>query len=252
VTRILLDATPSTNDYALDLLRGEHPAEGTVIQTLRQTRGRGQRDAVWESEPGSNLTVSVILYPVFLELRRQFDLAKAAALGVADCVSALSGTEPAVKWPNDVLLGGRKVAGILIENRIAAGRIDASVVGIGLNVNQTSFAQALGAAGSLRAATGRTIDLEAALEALHGALLARYYELRDTPERTARDYLLRIHGLGEELGFVAAGRAFRGTIRGVDEEGRLLVNEAGGETHAFRVRDVQMADPAFDKPGEPA
>lgn len=236
--RILLPSVPSTNDYALDLLRAERPEEGTVVQTLSQTRGRGQRGARWESEPGRNLTVSVILYPAFLDPLRQFALSKAVALAVADCVASLTGLRPSIKWPNDILLAGRKVAGLLIENRLLAGRMDASVVGIGLNVNQVSFQPHLQAAGSLLSVTGHEVDLERALATLHAALMHRYGELQSGSAATDQDYRSLLYGLGQEHGFVAGERHFRGAIEGVDEEGRLLVRESGAGLRAYRAKEI--------------
>jgi BirA family biotin operon repressor/biotin-[acetyl-CoA-carboxylase] ligase len=244
VTRILLPEVSSTNDYALELVRTDPPEEGTVVQALRQTRGRGQLGAPWVSEPGRNLTVSVVLYPTFLDPRRQFALSQAMALAVADCTGELTGLDPRIKWPNDVLLNDRKVAGLLIESRLAAGRIQASVVGIGLNVNQDAFPPRLELAASLKGVTGREHDLEEAVELLHRRVLSRYGELRAGSPATERDYLSRLYGLGELLGFLAEGRSFRGSIEGLDQEGRLLVRETSGVAHAFRLKEV-----AFDKPG---
>jgi BirA family biotin operon repressor/biotin-[acetyl-CoA-carboxylase] ligase len=241
VKRILLSSVPSTNDYALELLRTEKPEEGTVVQAVHQTRGRGQMGASWEAEPGRGLTVSMILYPDFLDPADQFPLCQAMALGVADCVAELCRAEPRLKWPNDVLLEGRKVAGILVESRIAAGRLAASVVGIGLNVNQSSFPAGVEGATSLACVTGSEQDLERVLEGLHASLLSRYHELRGDAAATRRAYLARLDGLNEERRFLASGRAFRGAIRGVDEEGRLLVEEVGGTQHAFRLREVAQA-----------
>ena len=242
--RILLPVIPSTNDYALELLRSERPEEGTVVQAQSQTRGRGQRGARWVAEPGRNLTVSVILYPTFLDPQRQFGLSKAMALAVADCVASLTGLPPSIKWPNDLILAGRKVAGLLIENRLLAGRVDASVVGIGLNVNQVSFPPNLSDAGSLLSVTGRELDLEHALATLHAAAIERYGELRAGSAATDEDYLSLLYGRGQEHGFAAGDRSFRGAIEGVDQEGRLLVRESGGALRAYRAKEIVFDNPA--------
>jgi BirA family biotin operon repressor/biotin-[acetyl-CoA-carboxylase] ligase len=238
--RILLPSVPSTNDYALELLRTGRPEEGTVVQAQSQTRGRGQRGARWEAEPGRNITVSVILYPAFLDPHRQFGLSKAMALAVADCVASLTGLQPSIKWPNDILLAGRKVAGLLIENRLLAGRVDACVVGIGLNVNQASFPPHLQGAGSLLGITGREADLELALATLHAAVLERYGELRAGSAATDDAYLGRLHGRGQERGFVAGERRFRGAIEGVDLAGRLMVQDSGGTLHAYGAKEIRF------------
>jgi BirA family transcriptional regulator, biotin operon repressor / biotin---[acetyl-CoA-carboxylase] ligase len=244
VKRILLPSCESTNDYALALLRQERPEEGTLVHTPRQTRGRGQRGSVWEGEPGRNITASVILYPVFLDPRRQFDLSMAMSVAVADCVAAVTGLAPGIKWPNDVLLAGRKVAGLLIESRLGSGRIAASVVGIGLNVNQASFPPHLARAGSLFGVTGREHDIEEVLQLLHARVLERYGALRSGSAAIHSDYRSLLRGLGQEGAFVVGRRSFRGSIEGVDEEGRLLVRELGGRLRAYGPKEIAPEDSA--------
>lgn len=107
-----------------------------------QSRGRGQRGNSWSSSAGANLTFSVVLCPGFLETAQQFYLSKAVSLAVCDTVESF-GVRPQVKWPNDIYIDGRKVAGILIENDLAGNFLSRSVVGIGINVNQTEFDPAL-------------------------------------------------------------------------------------------------------------
>lgn len=104
-----------------------------------QTAGRGQRGNSWEAEPGKNITLSLILRPEQLPAMRQFELSEAVALAVADTVESLGIGHVAVKWPNDIYVGDRKIAGILIENTLSGNLISRSIVGIGLNVNQREF-----------------------------------------------------------------------------------------------------------------
>src|SRR5690606_28910585 len=103
-----------------------------------QTQGRGQRDNSWLSEPNSNITFSFVLYPTFLNLQKHFILNMLISLGIVDWLKSLS-VKASIKWPNDIMIGDKKVTGILIENSSNSREIKQSVIGIGVNVNQKQF-----------------------------------------------------------------------------------------------------------------
>ena len=153
VTIDILEQTDSTNNRAAESRYGA----GDVVIAERQEAGRGQRGNSWSSTPGENLTFSVVLRPDFLPAERQFRISKAVALAVADTI-AEAGLRPAIKWPNDIYIGDRKVTGILIENDLMGPYLSRSVIGIGLNVNQTRFDPALPNPTSLAAEAGHPFD----------------------------------------------------------------------------------------------
>ena len=124
----------STNTYATELLAKTTPSEGTVISAGFQEAGRGQIGSSWTASAGKNLLLSVIPYPRWLAARQQFTLSQAVALAVADTISSATGKMAEVKWPNDVYLEGKKLAGILIQNSLSGTYLQNAVVGIGLNV----------------------------------------------------------------------------------------------------------------------
>ena len=128
------DTTTSTNDDARDLKYHD----GDIIWADFQTAGRGQRGHTWESRAGENLTFSVLLEPHFLPVTEQFMLLEAVALALRDFFAEL-GVETKVKWTNDIYVGNRKAVGILIEHSYSGGRLARTIVGIGINVNQTEF-----------------------------------------------------------------------------------------------------------------
>ena len=139
---LFLHEVESTNTYAMNLLRNVNPMEGTVVYTDNQTKGKGQRGAVWTSKIGQNLTLSVILKPQFLGQNNTFYLSKISALAVYDVLTDIlltSQYDIKIKWPNDILIKHRKVAGILIENSFATNTLQYSIIGVGLNVNQQDF-----------------------------------------------------------------------------------------------------------------
>ena len=164
---IVLESTRSTNDFLLQMLTPELP-EGLVAFAEHQTAGRGQRGNRWDSAAHLGLWFSILLRPQ-LPLRESANLTRWAAEGVATTILHETGLEPTIKLPNDILIEGRKVAGILVETKIEGGQIATAVVGIGVNVNQSEqdFPVELRArAGSLAMALGHGIDRTAFARAL--------------------------------------------------------------------------------------
>ncbi len=226
----------STNTYLMDLSRRQPQPEGTLVITPNQTAGRGQRTTSWVSEPGQNLTFSLALKPRFLQAQQQFLLSQAVAVALYDCLQSLIHGLIRVKWPNDILLNGKKVCGILIENQLAGSQLETSVVGIGLNVNQQHFP--IPTATSLAAEAGQEFDLQRVLNVLCTHLEARYLQLKKMAfEAVVNDYLRVLHWRNEAHFFIAKGQHIAGTILGVDEAGRLMV-ETSGRTEVFDLKEI--------------
>jgi len=253
------DELPSTNDYARDLLAKSRPAEGTVVRADSQSAGRGQFGSKWVTEHGVNLTLSVILYPKWLKITDQFRLSEAVALALLDTVHRPPSTvhrqpstvhrppstvyrQPStIKWPNDIYLGDRKTAGILIQNTLTGNHLETSIVGIGLNVNQTAFPPEIPNATSLSLATGRTFDLEAVADTLFECLERRYLQLKASQTEVLRaEYREHLLGLGVLRNFARLdGSVFSGIIQGVQEDGRLEILGSNG-LELFDVKAIQM------------
>ncbi len=236
---------PSTNDYACQLLEQGHPEEGTVVVADHQTAGKGQRGNSWEVLPGCNLTLSVIFYPRFLCATQAFLLAQMAALAVRDMLASYlpASHRLQLKWPNDVLIDGKKVAGILIHNHLSGSKMQASVVGIGCNVNQTAFPPHLPHAASLASFTGHPFPLDELRGELYGCLERRYLQLKTGQVHLLRrDYLASLYGYQERRTFrLPNGRTFAGIVAGVQENGKLIVDTAAGR-HYFDLKEVAFAD----------
>jgi BirA family transcriptional regulator, biotin operon repressor / biotin---[acetyl-CoA-carboxylase] ligase len=230
----------STNTLAADLSQKEEVREGTVVITSDQTAGRGQRGNSWESEPGKNLTFSLILKPPFLTITDQFQMNRAISLGLADYIETKVAGAVKIKWPNDILVAGKKVSGILIENHLSGNKIQLVIAGIGVNVNQKLFGYPK--AGSLGAMTGKDFFLPKELDELLECLEGRYLDLRKGNfQSLEKDYLAFLYGKGLMLRFKSAGIEFDGTIAGVDEVGRLRVETANGE-RSFGVKEVEFLE----------
>ena len=240
----------STNGYCgeLDLRNVE---EFTTVWAHRQTAGRGQRGNRWESEGEKNLTFSVVLHPSFLPAARQYELTKALSLGVSDWVAEVLGGEGnrvQIKWPNDIYVDGRKICGMLIENKIGE-RYETAVCGIGVNVNQTEFGEGAPNATSLKLLTGKEYELRGLLEGLQESLRRRYEELVGSGQWSVvsgqqaagsieREYLGRLMNFGKECNYTYKGTAIRATITGVSEWGHLQLTTNDGEKIECGMKEI--------------
>ncbi|MEI6407805.1 MAG: biotin--[acetyl-CoA-carboxylase] ligase [Bacteroidota bacterium] len=248
------DELTSTNDYALELIAAARsetdslaakskPPEGTVVRADSQSAGRGQFGSRWAAAAGLNLTFSVILYPNWLEAQAQFYLSMAVALALHDTCMALELPQtPTVKWPNDLYFENRKCAGILIQNSISGKHLQSAVVGIGLNINQTTFGPGLGNPTSLALESERTFDLDQLAEILFVCLERRYLQLKSGRKKDIEaDYLAGMYRYNLPSDFLRTSNEtiFEGFIRGVAEDGRLVVETASG-MELFGLKEIKI------------
>ncbi|MFM2000363.1 MAG: hypothetical protein RL204_2310, partial [Bacteroidota bacterium] len=134
-----LDTVDSTNNYAANMLKLSSPPAGTVITAQEQTNGRGQRGSSWTAFKGDNLLASIIVYPNFLAPDETFMLSRITALAIREAMEALTDKDVFIKWPNDIIVEGKKICGILIENNWSDFKIQSAIIGFGINVNQEKF-----------------------------------------------------------------------------------------------------------------
>ena len=229
VTILKLKECSSTNEFAKELLKNEQPVEGTVIQAAYQTAGKGQDSNSWESGAGENILMTMILYPDFLEISRQFKLSMVVALGISDFLkSFLPDHMIRIKWPNDIYIGDKKIAGILINNEVMGTQFKHVIAGIGINVNQTYFSREIPNPVSLKLLTGKTNDVDKLALQLSENLLARYEHLRREEEQIIiHDYHSLLLGMGEWREYVYGAKNIRAKITGVNEFGRLMLETDG-------------------------
>lgn len=135
---VFIKNLPSTNTYAVSLLKEGDIPEGTIIYTNFQASGRGQMGNTWESEDGKNLLISIIIFPKMIKPAKQFIISKTVSLGIYDFLRRHI-NNVLIKWPNDIYVNNDKIAGILIENSLLNDEIESTIVGIGINVNQQKF-----------------------------------------------------------------------------------------------------------------
>ena len=220
----------STNSYARDLLLQERPPEGTVITTDYQSTGKGQDKNSWESEAGMNILVTIILYPDFLEVGRQFSLSMSVALGIVDFLEELlPGREISIKWPNDIYVGREKIGGILINNEIMGEKFEHVIAGVGVNLNQESFSKAIINPVSIKNLTGKHYSVKEETLRLCDRLMGRYRQLRSQElEQITSDYHDLLLGMGEWREYVYKGKTITARNTGVNEYGKLLLENKDG------------------------
>lgn len=239
---IRLEKTDSTNTYASTLLMHGNPADGTVIMTRYQEVGKGQRGAVWQSNPNENILLSIILYPDFLPLSEQFRLNQSMALGVCDCVQGFIEEKVKIKWPNDIYIGGKKAGGMLIENNLRGHIMLSSVVGIGININQTEFDKDLIGATSLKAQTGVTYELDLIAANLFRTMNNWYKSLITKEYDKINDrYQSVLFWMNEKKTFRIENDFVNGTIRGVNKDGKLIFEREDGEFSYFNNKEIEYS-----------
>lgn len=245
------ETTTSTNDEAIRAAREGAP-EGQVFVAERQTKGRGRQGRPWETPPGKNLAVSFLLRPSLsaIEVSR---LTLVAGTAVHEALGVVLGTERTselkIKWPNDVILGGKKVAGILAESvsggETKEGRIPWVVIGIGIDVNadEEDFSpEVRKGATSLKIACGRAFDRESVFNSLLKAFERRYRVFVREGFAPIRDYV-QAHGYlnGKQVHAAEGSLTVTGTVIGLSEEGGLLLRTEGGQIVSILAGDVRVS-----------
>ncbi|UKT63442.1 biotin--[acetyl-CoA-carboxylase] ligase [Pedobacter mucosus] len=239
---IKLKEVDSTNNYLKNLVSKSEPlAEGTVIMADNQIAGRGQQDSIWETQPGKNISASVLLKPSFLPLNKQFYLNIAISLAINDALSYFIPSGMKIKWPNDIYYGNKKMGGILIENTLTGYAIKTAVVGIGLNVNQAIFADNLKQkATSVIQILQKETDLKDIM-ALIFSYMEKYYLILKSGKYVSlqNEYLKRLYNYGVKALYNYNGEIFEGTITGVEDGGKLVVETNEGKK-SFNFKEIEF------------
>lgn len=220
-----------------------------VLSAFEQTAGRGQRGNTWSSKAGENLMFSIVvkfgqdgIEP--LQAYDQSVISQIAALSVVDLL-AINDIEAKIKWPNDIYVGTEKICGILIENSLSGNDLSHSIIGIGINVNQTEFDPSLPNPTSMKKISGEEYDTYSLLEqftAIFKDYLDRYCHIKGGYGRLRKLYLAQMWRKDELSSFVdntlVQPAGFKGTIRGLSDVGHLLVENEEGELKEFAFKEI--------------
>lgn len=242
MNRIFLEEADSTNSWASEHCR--ELEDMTYIEATRQTAGRGQRGNSWESEPGKNLTFSVLYRPDSFAANRQFAISEAVALAIVETLAHFS-VDATVKWPNDIYVGDRKICGILIEHSIFGMEIAHSVIGAGLNVNQTEFLSDAPNPVSMTQAAGTKFDLAEVRDELCMRLEKHLEDLgseggKELAHEEFMRNLWRGDGLFHPFRDAATGREFHARICDVEPEGYLILEDSDEACRRYAFKEVQF------------
>ncbi len=239
---IKLNATDSTNTYLKTLLGSKGVDDFTVVVAEEQLNGRGQMGTVWESQKSKNLTFSVLKKFQSFYIADKFLISCCVSLAIYRVLEQQRVPDLSIKWPNDILSGNSKICGILIENIIVGDKIQMSIIGIGLNVNQSDFGQ-LQQASSLKIILGKVFDLNEILDLILKALKIVFTEL----EQKESDRIIEAY---EQLLFRKdkpstfedrnKGNQFMGFIRGVSVEGKLSIELEDNIVRDYDFKELRL------------
>lgn len=238
---IYIPETSSTNVYAREWSIC-NPDKDATIYTHHQTAGRGQRGNSWESEPGKNLTFSIVIHPKKLRADEQFVLSQMISLSLIDVLDThLQGG--CIKWPNDIYREHQKLGGILIENDLDGNFIHRSIIGVGLNINQITFTSDAPNPVSMKQITGQEFDLDVLLHQIVNRFTQYYIQWLISPDivtHLEREYHQRLyrrqgfHTYRDTKGF------FQGRIRNVSSQGILTLEREDATLSQYAFKEVQF------------
>ncbi|GAA3730942.1 biotin--[acetyl-CoA-carboxylase] ligase [Flavobacterium ginsengisoli] len=237
---IKLDAIDSTNDFLKSLASQDELENFTVVTAENQTKGKGQVGGVWKTQAGKNLTMSVLVKDFLFSNEEVFNLSVLVALSIAEVLKSLNIPDICIKWPNDILSYNKKLVGILIENTLKSdGRI-VSVVGIGINVNQTDFDE-LPNASSLAVISGEPFDKEEIAILIVEKLKEKIQSWKTESQNFWNEYFNFLFKKGVPTAFRDNNEQdFMGIIQGVSPVGKLQVLLEDDSIAEFEIKEVKM------------
>ena len=223
----ILDGVDSTNNYAMAQVHAGLATNGMAWFAHEQTAGRGQRGKNWESEPGRNIALSLVLEPKESKLGQPFYLSAAVALACQDFFSHYAGEETKIKWPNDLYWRDRKAGGILIENVLQGNEWKYAVIGIGININQVTFDPSLKNPVSLKQITGKDFDAQALAIELYHLLMNQTTAFEPTSfKKTMIRYNQHLYGRNKKIKLKKSNTVFETVVKEVNEYGQLITIDA--------------------------
>lgn len=238
---IKLDAINSTNDYLKGLLQRQFVENFTIVTAENQTDGKGQMGSKWNVQAGKNLTFSVLVKDLLLEVNHIFHLNVAVAVSIIEALSFLEIDALSIKWPNDILAGGKKIGGILIENSLKSDGEIVSIVGIGINVNQRDF-ENLPKASSLSILLKQDVDKETVLISIVECLMRNVsLILNKNTDSLWEKYHSCLYKKGIPMPFEdLEGNKFMGIIRSVDQAGKLQLVLEDDSVESYEIKEIKM------------
>ncbi|KGN83467.1 biotin--acetyl-CoA-carboxylase ligase [Porphyromonas gulae] len=239
---IHLPETASTNSYLSDLLVQDPDLPAwTVVMTDNQTAGRGQQGNSWFASPGLNLTFSVLLRPTMVHAQQQFDLSRLCALSALHTLADIlpSAEMLSIKWPNDIYYGDRKIAGILIEHSLTGSNLDYSILGVGLNINESDYPSYLPNPTSVRIILGHPVDRMEIFRSFVQEMRLFYRHIEEhTADRLHSRYMQCLYRRVGYHPFQDKEGRFDAMIADVLASGELLLVRADGRKSSYAFKEI--------------
>lgn len=232
----------STNDYLSQLCKDGKAKEFHTVLADSQTSGKGQRGNHWESEPGKNLTFSIVLYPTALEIKKHFCLSMLAAMS---CIETLGIYKNgfSIKWPNDIYWHDKKIGGILIENELEGGYITQSILGIGLNINQDEFRSSAPNPISLKQILGTEVNLQEILTKVIHCIIGGYRQLEANFDLMQQAlHTLYVKNLYRKTGYHPyrdKEGEFKAEFYKIEADGRLVLKDEDNNLRYYAFKEVE-------------
>ena len=237
---ILLTEVESTNNYANQLVLSKAAEHGTVVLAQYQKKGRGQQGNCWESEFGKNMLASFILFPQLLTAAKQFYISKIVSLALVDFLKTET-NEVSVKWPNDIYIQNKKIAGILIENSVKGVNISSAIIGIGLNLNQEKFISEAPNPVSLKQITGKDYIVETVAGQIREYFFIWYEKLQaGCFNEIDTTYFNQLFRANEWALFSKEGKTFESKITGIGEFGQIILEDRAGVFLEYMFKEVEF------------
>jgi len=237
---IKLDAIDSTNEFLKGLSSNQTLKNFTVVTAENQTKGKGQMGSVWTSEPSKNLIMSVLVKDFLVDSNQIFNINIAVSVAVIQALEKLNIPELSIKWPNDIMSYNKKIGGILIENSIKSNGIIISIVGLGLNVNQTDF-EDLPNASSLAVICKTNFDKEGILLKIIEKLEHNIEFWNQNSDSLRSEYINKLFKKGIPMPFANQnGQNFMGIIQGVSSIGKLQILLENDSISEFDIKEIRM------------
>ena len=236
---IVLQDVDSTNNYANRLIQTNTAEDGTVVLAHYQKKGRGLSENYWESEPNKNLLASIILFPEFLPAAKQFYISKITSMGLLYCLKDLV-SNVTIKWPNDIYIENKKIAGILIENAVMSNYLTSSILGIGLNVNQQKFVSDAPNPVSLKQISNEDYNIMQLVYSLIVQVDYWYNKLiNQSLKEIDEQYFNNLYKKNEWTLFKQRDVEFEAKITGIGEYGQLIVTDKNHRKQSFMFKEIE-------------
>jgi BirA family biotin operon repressor/biotin-[acetyl-CoA-carboxylase] ligase len=236
---ITLNEIDSTNNYAIQLCRQSVMPEGTIISTGKQSAGKGRNKNTWQTTENQNITLSLILHPSFIPIEDQFLISMMTCLALRLTLNRFTSSK--IKWPNDLLVDNKKIAGILIENIIQGIKIKYCVIGIGININQINFPfEIKNKSTSLKLILGKNQNLRLIIKDLCINMEKYYLKLKNNPSKIHNEYLEALTEFGASHSFIYREEKIEAKIIHVRKNGLMDLKLKNHQSISVNIDEVKQ------------